>query len=259
MSASDANIKLNNSPKKENIMSDFKRPERKKNALDNRKLNLSAPTPGVQGKTASLIWGLYSNNPRITVYTNDPNDQGQDKGYGKISANLDAPTFFGVMGLLHKAVDPATPNEWRDKVENMNFTFFGGKRSAAPAVTSELWVGKDKDGIVWISVTAPNRPKIKFKFGNNDFHHWIHGDGTPFTESEASLLYAKAYVAILQPLMTHLMVTEWVEPEQKQQQGNQRAGGGGGNYGGGNNNNRGGGSYGGGGGGNASQEDDIPF
>lgn len=57
-------------------MADFRPPPRIKNALDNRKLNLSAPTPGAQGKYANLIWGIINNNPRITVYTGDPSEEG---------------------------------------------------------------------------------------------------------------------------------------------------------------------------------------
>jgi uncharacterized membrane protein YgcG len=169
------------------------------------------------------------------------------------------------MGQLHKVTAPDFPLGEKLKVENMNFTFFGGKRSQAPAVTSELWCGKDKEGVIWISVSAPNRPKIKFNIGTNDFHHWFHGDGTPYTAAEASTLYSNAYVKILENMVAHLMCTLWVEPEQKPQQGGggQRQGGGGGNYGG---NRSGGNSYGGGGGGGApaaaggfDDSSDIPF
>ena len=240
-------------------MSDFKA-QRTKNALDNRKLNLSAPTPGHQGKRASLIWGLYSNNPRLTVYTGDPNDQDASKGYGKITANLDAPVFFAFLQLLEMAVDPATPNDWKAKIENKNFIFPGGKRSEAPVVVSELFVGKDKDGVVWISIVDRNkdRPRIKFVIGGNDFHRFLHSDGTPFTDAETSVLFAKGYIKLLQEMMGNLLCSLWVEPEQRPQQNNRGGNGGGGGY------NRGGGnSYGGGRSTETSTSDegdgDIPF
>lgn len=234
----------------------FQRPERVKNALDNRKLNLSAPTPGVQGAKASLIWGLYANNPRLTVYTNDPNDSGEQNGYGKISANLDGPTFFAFLELLKVAAN--APGEFKDKVENKNFIFPGGKRSERPVVVSELWAGKDKDGIVWISVTARDRPKIKFPILSPDFHQFIHGDGTPYEPAETSKLFALGYINLLDKMMAHLMVTLWVEPEKKDfggDRGGNRGGGGGGGY----NRGGGGGSGGGGGGGSSGGDDDIPF
>lgn len=229
---------------------------RVKNALDNRKLNLSAPVPNVQGKYASLIWGLYSNNPRITVYTNDPNDNNAP-GYGKISANLDLPVFYAFLHMLNMAIE--APGEYKNKVENKNYIFPGGKRSDTPVVVSELHVGKDKDGVLWISVTdamKKERPRIKFKFTPGDFHQFQHGDGRPYTEGEASVLFAKGYVNLLNSMMAHLAVVNYVEPPQKDQGGGGQRQGGGGGGGGGNWNNRGGGGGSSGGGG---QDDDLPF
>lgn len=237
-------------------MSDFPRPTRTKNALDNRKLNLSAPTPNHQGKFANLIWGLYANNPRITVYTGDPNDTGEQNGYGAIKANLDAPTFFAFLELINKAIE--STSEMKSKIENKNFTFFGGKRSDRPEVVSELWVGREADGRLWLSVTAKNRPKVKFYFIASDFHAFLHGDGTPFTQTETSNIFAKGYVRLLTGLMTTMLNGHWVEPPPKD---NSRGGGfGGGNRAGGGG---GGGNFSGGGGNRggapAQEESDIPF
>lgn len=200
------------------------RVERVKNALDNRKLNLSTPTPGHVGKYASLIWGLYANNPRITVYTNDPNDQGASKDYGKIMAKLDAPVFFAFLELLTRATEESTPLDWKAKLENKNFIFPGGKRSDAPVVVSELWVGKDKEGMVWISIVDRNkeRPRIKFLIGTSDFHRFLNADGTPMDAGETSQMFAKGYIKLLQQMMSTMLCTHWVEPEAKPQTGGNR-------------------------------------
>jgi hypothetical protein len=227
----------------------FKPAPREKNAFDNKKLNLTAPCPTAKGKMSSLVWGLFSNNPRITVYTNDPEDNTASKNYGKISANLDGPTFFAFLDLLYKVVDHE--GEYKDKVDNMNYIFPGGKRSDRPVITSELWVGKDKEGVIWMSVAAPasqDRPRIKFIFQSSEFHHWIHGDGTPYSAAEASKLYARGYVRMLENMMAQMMVSNYVEPPPRD---NTR----GGNAGGGNR----GPSGSGGGSDFGSSEDDIPF
>ena len=234
-------------------MADFVPKERVFNALDNKKINLSTPCPGAPDKRSALIWGIISNNPRITVYTNDPSDTGESKGYGKIDAKLDMPIFFAFMQMLTNVIEH--DGEIKQKIENKNFTFFGGKRSDKPVVVSELWVGKDKDGILWMSVTAVNRPRIKFNFVPNDFHNFFHGDGTPFTPAETSKIYAKGYVVILEKMMTHIAVNTYVKPEVKQQQS-------GNNWGG--NNNSSGGNYnrsnGGGNPGNSNiDSNDLPF
>ena len=245
-----------------------KAPPREKNALDHRKLNLSAPTPGHQGKFASLIWGFHANNPRITVYTNDPNDAGADKGYGKIAANMDTPTMFAFTNLLNQVIDHE--GEVKYKIENKNFIFPGGKRSEKPVVVSETWIGKDAQGVIWLSVSARDRPKIKFEFQPSDFHHFMNGDGTPFSKAEASKLWARGYVRILENLLPVLAVANYVEPPPKdggqggggynRGGGGGNQGGGGGNYGGGNRGgNSGGNDSGFGGGGSSGGDEDMPF
>lgn len=241
---------------------DFKAAPRKKTALDNKKLQLSAKNQ--DGKYASLQWGIFSNNPRITVYTNVESDR--DVNYGKISANMDAISFFGFMNLLRMAIEfvPGTDGqpEFKRSIENKNFIFPGGKRSDKPVVQSELFVGKDKEGMVWMSVTAKDRPRIKFDFQLSDFHALKHGTGEYYSKAEASVVAANAYLTLLVEMFGHMLVTEWVEPPAPQGQGG--GGGGGFNRGGGNGGgggyNRGGGNGGGGGynrGGDSGGSDDV--
>lgn len=201
-------------------------PPRKKIALDNRKLSLFAPCPSAAGKVSSLSWRLVSNNPRICVYTNDPADMTEKNGNGLIAAALDAPVFFMLMKMIGKVIDAAPGH--REKIENKNFIFPGGKRSEKPVVVSEIIVGKDEEGVVFLSVVAydKSRPRIKFDLLPNEFHALYHKSGEQFTKAEASALYAQGYLKCLEGLMTHLLVTEWVEPERKD---NDRQGGRGGN------------------------------
>lgn len=229
------------------------RPPREKHGLDNRKLNLNAPTPNVPGQRASLIWGFYANNPRITVYTGDPAEkQDRNKDYGKISANMDMPAFFVFLDML-KQIVVAEPDT-KLCMENKNFTFYGGKRSDAPAIVSETWVGKDKDGVIALCISAKDRPRIKFLLTLSDFHNLKKGDGTPFTQGEVSVMVTKAYIDMLSNMMSNMAIQYYEEPKPKDAPGGNRQANNG--YGGNNNNNRGNS-----GGGNAAadNDDDIPF
>jgi len=198
----------------------FKPPPRKKTFLDHPKLHLRAPN-GTGNSFASLQWQLVNSNPRIVVWTNDPNDT---IDYGKINANMDAPTLFALFRLIEKAI--AAPGKFRDKIDNLNFTFNGGKRSDSPAVVSSTIISKDDAGLISLMISAPRRPQIKFDFINPDFHHFIHTDGSPFEKAEASQLFAEAYIDLLKHVFTQLMVTEYVEPPPREPKG-----GGGNNYG----------------------------
>ena len=221
---------------------------RVKNALDNRKLSLSVRCPGTKEADrafSALQWGLFSNNPRITVYTNDPQDTGESKEFGKISANLDGPIFFAFLAMLQQMIDiplSAPPEQRKVKIENKNWIWPGGKRSDKPVVKSELHCGKDDDGTIWISVTSfdKTRPRIKFPFVPSDlYHRFLNGDGTPVTNEQLSKVFAQGYVNMLTSMMANMMTDNFVEPEKKEN--NNRGGGNRGGGGGGYNNGRSGG------------------
>lgn len=221
-------------------------PVYKKNVFDNPKLSLRAPN--AKGKIASLVWGLSLNNPRITVYTNDPDDTVDG---GRISANMDAPTFFALLKLISRAI--TSDSYFKDKVENKNHPRgTDGARSDTSVVVSNTIVERDNDGVISVSVVAPSRPIVKFVFGPSEYHNFIHKDGTPWSRAELSVIYAESYLTMLTTLMTAAMNSNYVEPVKRERPaggGFQRnGGGGGGNRGNWNGGNKGGFNRGGGGG-----------
>lgn len=223
-------------------------PQRKKIALDNSKLNLSAPNAA--GKNATLKFGFVNNNPRLTVWTNDPNDTTDN---GKITAALNLPVLFAWLEMVKDAA--MAENGFKAAIENRNYIFPGGKRSETPVVTSRLIAGKDEQGVVYVSVTANNRPNIKFAFGTDSFHSFKDSQGNQMDRGQASKYSALGFYSLMQRMYGHLAVTEFVEIQPKQ----------GGNGGGFNRNgggNGGGGYQGGNGGGGAATSmggDDIPW
>lgn len=200
-----------------------------KTALNNDKLTLYTPSPDGTGKSSRLTWDLVSNNPRIICYTNIPEDNVEAKNWGRISANMDSPTFWTFLEMLEKVAD--SEPDTKIKIDNRGYTWIAGKRSDQTLLLSELFVGKDKEGCVWLSITAPDRPKIKFTFNNSDYHAFYHGNGEGFTKSETSILLAKAYAKLLRHIYGHMAVTNFVDinalAEQKKQEAGNRQGGGG--------------------------------
>lgn len=190
------------------------RPERKKNAFNNTKLTLSAPCPTAKGKYSTLGFEFHNNNPAIVVRTNDPADMDPSRNYGRIMANMDTPAFFAFITNLKEAI--AAPGEFKRKCENHNHDYVNGRRSEEIIHISDLWVGKDKDGCVYLSVLSKkdDRAVIKFVFGPSDqrWHKYFHGDGQPFTKGDLSMLYAKAWTAILGEVTANLIVQEYVAP-----------------------------------------------
>ncbi len=239
-------------------MSDFK-PQIEKNALNARKMQLYAPNQA--GKSAGMNIRLHNNNFRIQVYTNDPNDPKQ----GAITAAVEPYVFSMMLVMLEEAI--VATGEYRNYIDNMGYKFIGGKRGDKQEVLSRTVVGKDTDGILYLSIVESGRPNVKFPMLPSSWHILRGANGDVEEKAVTSRLFAKGYVKIWTALLQGL-IAYFKEEEQKQNNGGGAGGQGGagggfqrrGNGGGG------GGGNGGGGGFNAaaasssiSDEDDIPW
>lgn len=243
---------------------------RKKIALDNPKLKLSAVN--CDNKKATLAVGFVSNNPRLVVYTNVVADATERNKGGQILASLDSQAFEVFLGMIEQAL--RSKEAMTTCFETKNYIFPKGQRSEKPVTQAIVYVGREEDGEIWISVCSfdKERPRIKFPFApatdnkGEPFFIYKHKDGSPFSKAEVSALYARAWVALIRDLVGQLHVTEYKEPEPRDQNGGGGRGGwgGGNNNGGGNrNNNNAGGGYSGGfeesssGGGSSGGDDDF--
>ena len=153
------------------------------------KFILYTDAPDAPGKRSRLTWSTYRGNPRITVFTSVPNDSGK----GIINAPMNPETFIILMNELERIAK----NPGEEKIKLTCLTTVkreDGQRSQERTLLSDVWVGRDSAGIVWMSVIAEGRPKIKFEFHVSDFHKLTHGDGTAFSAAESSALQALAYV-----------------------------------------------------------------
>lgn len=204
-----------------------------KTALHEFKLRLTGPRQEGQRRPPTLQVQVVKNNPRIDVYTNVEGA----KDNGKISAPMDAITFCTVLAELEKLVE----GEPDVQVKISNKVGPPGKQRAI----SQTVIGKDPNGIVYISVISEGQARVKFPFKFSDWHEIIHKDGTPYTEAEASLAVARGWLKLMSELVPNVMDTHYIEPEPRGQgggggnRGGYNRGGGGGGY------NRGGGSGGG--------------
>lgn len=170
-----------------------------KTALNEFRLSLRGPKPENGGKEATMRVSVIKNSPRIDVFTNVEGDN------GPISAPMDAFTFFALLEKLREIIDGGEDTQ----VKITNKTGAPGKQT----VLSTTVLGKDKDGRVYISIIAQNRPKIKFLFLPTDWHHLAHKDGTPLSERELTELYAKAWCRLFEQLVPNVLDTYFEESD----------------------------------------------
>lgn len=199
-------------------MSDYQQqnrfPQRKKNALDNYAFRISAPVEGEQGKWSSLVWALSGNNLTIKVYTGASSDQGNNNGL--IQAKLEGIHFFAFLEMIKEAIE--SKEEYKNKIEFSNYIYPGGKRSDKPVTLTTVYVGRNKEGLIWVSIIdnlKKERPRIQFPFGGGRNYKFKHADSSDYLPAETSQLIAKAFYNALSHIGTHLMVTEYKEPEKK--------------------------------------------
>lgn len=161
--------------------------------LDNGKLTMSAPKLSNGEYPPKFKVQTFNNNPQFAIFTGVPSA----KRGGVISAGMDPTTFYTVLRLIERMIDEPTPQETVTyEIENH------GGRGADKALKSTTVIGKDPEGIVFISVldVDASMPKVRFNF-NADFYHKISVNG--LSKGELSCISAQGFVdtwrAILGP------------------------------------------------------------
>lgn len=154
-------------------------------------------------KSSVLTWGCRDGNPRITVNTNVESDK--KNTFGMINAGFNPETFFIILDLLKRVASSKEPISY--KVDNKTTVMADDGKRSEPFVSTELWIGKDTDGIVWISVIAPDRPKIKFNFTISNYHLFHRKGEGAITAAEASVWAAERVADILSQCYIPLVST----------------------------------------------------
>lgn len=165
------------------------------------KFHLFTDAPGAEGKRSRLSWSSYRGNPRIGIFTNVPNDLSK----GMMNAAMNPETFLIFLNLFEDIAKKSVENKAKIDCYTLPRTPDGEERSQEKILASEVYFGRDANGILWISVVIPNRPKIKFDFKISDFHKIYKGDGTQLSEAEGSTLQTLATIkALREVFMGHM-------------------------------------------------------
>lgn len=196
-----------------------------KTAFDELKLRLEGVKPEGAKRPPQLRVSVIKNSPRIDVFTNIEGDTDN----GRISAPMDAKTFFALI----ICVEDIAAGEPDQQIKIANKVGAPGQQR----IISHTIIGKDKDGRMFISVIAKDRPRIKFQFIPGDWHELAMMDGTPLDEARLTNIYARGWAKLMAELAPNVMDHHFEERVYNQN------GGGGYNKGGYNKGNGGGGGY----------------
>lgn len=129
-------------------------------------------------KRPRLVFGFRDGNPRITVYT------GVTGPNGVIAFPADYPTMVACMHMLKDVIAGQPGNKFI--IESLGQVYENNKPTKDKRVVGSLYIGKSKDGIIYFSVIAENKPKIVFSIKPSPFHRFLDGDKNVIPESVMS-------------------------------------------------------------------------
>lgn len=211
--------------------------------------------PNGDGQFASMSFNVNRKNQVIvTVRTKMASDTIDD---GRIKAVMEPAEFYTWMEMVKRF---ARANEQdRAAFTFSDRKFIGqGKMTDGPVEQYTASAGRDENGVVYICLTAPKRPNIKFSFLSNTKNLFRDSSGNEMDKRLESTLIALGRTRMFTEYITIALEAAKTEIQRKPMNGgqgggwnNNRGGQGGGNW----NNNRGGnGGNGGGGSGNYSNK-----
>ena len=170
-------------------MSNFnKKPDIDYQTLD--LFTLWAPAATRDSKRPMWSFCFPRGNPRFYIYTRG--DSAPRKGLLEIAMNPFV--FYSILQLLENlATGKAQQNKYLVETDRVDYDAPDRRR----ILGSVLEFGKDDEGVIYMMATADGYPRIPFKFDISDWHRFRKGDGTPFSDKEASCLQCQGFVAAL--------------------------------------------------------------
>ena len=136
------------------------------------------------GQKPRLEFGIRDGQPRVSVFTNVPGDT---QTGGAISASMNPETFFSFLEMLKRIA--MSDKECKYCLECYTaYDPVTQKTTDTKILVSSIMFGRDADGIIWLSVIADNRPKIKFEFKpmDSDRNRFVTATGEALSDAECS-------------------------------------------------------------------------
>lgn len=175
-------------------------------------VNLTANDPENEDNYFSLVWSSRAGYPRITLYlVNKRGPKTNEKKPFDYATMITAPfTAITVQTFLEQfktVID--SPEEIILGQECYNSKFENGKKIEGEiALQAKAVVGKDSDGIIYLSLIADKRRKVKIPIlPNTRFHKTISKSGDiDNNKGELSMAHAKSYLKVLTLLINNEML-----------------------------------------------------
>lgn len=149
-----------------------------------------------------LQWSIRNGYPRISIFTTSKKSDHTGFDYGTlITAPFDYITLGVLFDKFKEIID--SPVDTKYVINCYNAEFKNGEKTGKDILQSRVVIGKDKSGIIYISVVEEEKKKIKFDLLPSDrWFKFFDNTGAEITDkAELSKVYAKSYLRTLIKLM----------------------------------------------------------
>lgn len=165
-------------------------------------LNIRKNIPDTKD-VAMLQWSMRGIYPRITVYTSTNNafkDKKLDYNF-IITAPFDIITLEMLIIKLEELLE--ANNNTRYVIDCLNNKIENGERKDELITQAKVVVGKDDQGLMYISVLEEGKKKIKFELlANMKYFKYYNSNNELIKDTaELSKLYVKSYIKTLREFM----------------------------------------------------------
>lgn len=151
-------------------------------------------------KSSRMIVSLRDGNPRLVVST------GTGTGVeSMITFPSDMATMTTIFSMLKDIALNKEPGH-KEIVESLTNVYVNDKPTKDKRVVSTLYVGKSKEGVMYLSVVAESRPKLVFKFIPSNYHIFKDGSGNKIPDSVISTRLAVAFADTMLDAVANIMI-----------------------------------------------------
>jgi len=145
-----------------------------------------------------MVISFRDGNPRITVYT------GEQGSNGIISFPSDYTTMVSILTLLKDIIN-AEPGT-KISVDSLTTLYENNKPTNDKKLVSTLYIGKSKQGIIYLSLIAENKPKIVFPIKASPYHIYKDNEGNIISDEIISKKITENLVTFILNIISNIII-----------------------------------------------------
>lgn len=176
------------------------------------RLAMFTNVPDIEGGTATLRWEFRDGNPRITVWFRDP---AMPENVNFVTAAMDPDVFGVLIENIRNIAKEGGREEYKNMLPCYGNLYENNLLVSKRSLKAEVWYGRNKEGLIWISVNAPGKPRAVFTFAMSTWHDLYNAKGDKYSEADLSCMMAISKMNTIEKVCSGILVKYAMDSEYK--------------------------------------------